>query len=81
MAGNVRVPIHERAIGILLPRPHVKRIERWQAEGIRALEIMKKLPPDALESLAFPGLEAPRQELLVYGARCQPLGAFPTAPV
>src|SRR5438876_3981061 len=35
--------IHKRAIGIFLPRPHVKRIKRREAEAIRALEIMKEL--------------------------------------
>src|SRR2546429_6889667 len=28
-----RVPIHKRAIGIFLPRPHVKRIKRREAEA------------------------------------------------
>src|SRR6266481_6534191 len=44
LAGNVGVPIHERAVGIFLPRPHMQRVERWEAEAIGAFEIMKELP-------------------------------------
>ena len=38
------MPIHERAVGILLPCPHMKRVERRKSEAIGALEIMKELP-------------------------------------
>jgi len=43
LAGNVGVPIHERAIGIFLPCPHMKRVERWESEAIWAFEIVKEL--------------------------------------
>ena len=37
------VPVDERAGGAVLPRPHVQRVERRQAEAIGALESMKQL--------------------------------------
>ena len=43
------MPIHERAIGILLPRPHVKRIERWETKAIRALWIYSGGMPETVE--------------------------------
>src|SRR5437773_6581943 len=37
------MPIHERAVGIFFPRPHMKRVERGKPEAIGALKIMKEL--------------------------------------
>src|ERR1041385_5198427 len=37
------MPIHERAVWIFFPRPHMKRVERGKPEAIGALEIMKEL--------------------------------------
>jgi hypothetical protein len=41
LAGNVGVPIHEGAVGILLPGPHVKGVERGKPEAIGTFEIME----------------------------------------
>src|SRR5271154_356507 len=35
---NVRVPVHKRAVGILLPRPDMQGVERRQAKAIGAVE-------------------------------------------
>src|SRR5690349_3443272 len=43
-ARNIRVPVHERAIGIILPRPDVQSVERRQPEAIWSVEQMEKLP-------------------------------------
>src|SRR5215831_10297761 len=43
LARNVRVPVHECAIGIVLPGPHVERIKRRESETIRAVEQVEKL--------------------------------------
>jgi hypothetical protein len=37
------VPVHERAIGVLLPRPDMQSVERREPETIGALEQVKKL--------------------------------------
>src|SRR5437763_6166710 len=37
------VPVHERPIRILLPRPDVKRDERGESEAVGTLEVMKEL--------------------------------------
>ena len=37
------MPVHEGAVGIVFPGPHVKRVERGQAKTIGALEIMEEL--------------------------------------
>src|SRR5689334_25304108 len=37
------MPIHERAVGILFPRPHMKGVERGESKTIWALEIVKEL--------------------------------------
>src|SRR6476620_10668547 len=44
VAGHIRVPVRKRAVRIVLPRPHVQRIEGIQAEAIGAVEEMKQLP-------------------------------------
>src|SRR5882762_11096488 len=43
LARNVGVPVHERAVGILLPRPDMQRVERREPEAIRTVEQMEKL--------------------------------------
>src|SRR5215467_9991482 len=43
LARNVGVPVHERAIGVVLPRPDMQSVERREPEAIGALEQMKKL--------------------------------------
>jgi hypothetical protein len=43
LAGNVWVPVHERAIRIVLPRPDMQRVERWESEAIGGVEQMKGL--------------------------------------
>jgi len=44
LARNVRVPVHERPVGILLPRPDMQRVERREPKTIGGFEQMKKLP-------------------------------------
>ena len=43
-AGDIRVPVHERAGRILLPSPHVQRVERRQPEAVRGWEVVEQLP-------------------------------------
>ena len=43
-ARHVRVPVHERAIGIVLPGPDMQSVERRQPETIRSFEQVEKLP-------------------------------------
>src|SRR4051794_29239442 len=42
-AGHARVPIDERAIGIVAPGPDMQFVERLQAEPIRAVNKLKRL--------------------------------------
>src|SRR6516162_2486991 len=42
-ARNVRVPVDESALRILLPGPDMERVEGREAEAIRAVEQMKEL--------------------------------------
>src|SRR5262249_51798315 len=41
--GNVGVPVHKGAIGIVLPGPDMQGIERRQPKTVGALKIMKEL--------------------------------------
>src|SRR3954463_6586081 len=43
VARHVGIPVHERAVRIVLPRPHMQRGERRQSEAIRAGEVMEPL--------------------------------------
>ena len=43
LARNVGMPVYERAVGILLPRPDMQRVERWEPEAIRSFEQVKEL--------------------------------------
>src|SRR6266498_3956881 len=43
LAGNVRVPVDERAVGILLPRPDMQCVERREPEAVGAFKQMKEL--------------------------------------
>lgn len=52
--------------------PNAPPLVGYKWDTTDSMRLIPKLRPDALESLAFPGLEEPRQVLLVYGARCQP---------
>jgi dTDP-glucose 4,6-dehydratase len=38
VARDARVPIHERAVRVLTPRPHVQLVERVQSKAIRAVD-------------------------------------------
>ena len=40
---NIRVPVHESSVRIVLPRPDMQRVERRQTEAIGKLEVMKEL--------------------------------------
>ena len=37
------MPVHEGTVGVFFPRPHVQRVERRQAESVRAFEQVKEL--------------------------------------
>src|SRR5262249_59349233 len=43
VARHVRVPVRERAQRIVLPRPHVQRVERRQPEAVWRVEEVKEL--------------------------------------
>src|SRR3954451_16106655 len=43
LAGNFRVPAHERAVRIILPRPDMQDIECREPEAIGGFPIMKEL--------------------------------------
>jgi imidazolonepropionase-like amidohydrolase len=43
VAGNLGVPVHERAAGVFLPGPDMQRVERREPEAIGTLEQVKKL--------------------------------------
>src|SRR5262245_36281302 len=43
LAGHIRMPVHECAVRILLPRPHMQRVERRKPEPVRSLEIVEEL--------------------------------------
>ena len=43
LAGNAGVPVHERTVGVIFPRPNMQCVEWLQSEAIGALEIMKEL--------------------------------------
>src|SRR5437016_9005782 len=47
IARHVRVPVHERTGGILLPGPHMQCVERRKSEAVGTLEEMKELTPSA----------------------------------
>src|SRR5437016_72599 len=68
LAGDVGVPIHEGTVGVLLPCPHVKRVERWQPEAIRAFEIMEELSHELWRPL-------PRMSLVPVACNHQKVGA------
>ena len=38
------MPIHESSIGVLLPRPHMQRVERRKSEAVRCIEQVQQLP-------------------------------------
>src|SRR5215471_15497122 len=42
-AGNIRMPVHKRAVGILLPRPHMQRVKGRKPEAIGSIEQVKEL--------------------------------------
>src|SRR5436853_7694478 len=42
-AGNVGMPVDERAVRIVLPRPDMQRVKGWQPEAVGSLEIMEQL--------------------------------------
>src|SRR5687767_14340628 len=52
-AGDLRMPVHEHAGGVLLPRPDMQRIESRQAEAVRALEQMQELSHELRRADAF----------------------------
>ena len=39
----MRMPVHKRTVRIVLPCPHVQRIERRQAEAIGRLKVLEEL--------------------------------------
>src|SRR5690349_106707 len=43
VARNLRVPVHEGARGVVLPGPDVQRVEPWQPEPVRRLELLELL--------------------------------------
>jgi hypothetical protein len=46
VAGDQRVPVDERAIRILAPRPHVQLVVRRQAEAVRSIDELEQLPAE-----------------------------------
>src|SRR5262249_62059670 len=43
IAGNIGVPVHKRAVRILLPGPDMQRVEGRKPEAIGGLEVMEDL--------------------------------------
>src|SRR4051794_27686189 len=58
LARNFRVPIHKRAVRIVLPRPDMQRVKGRKPEAIRTFPIMKKLAHELRRTLVFlvPGI-------------------------
>ena len=42
------MPVHERAVGIVLPRPDVQGVERRETEAVGRVEEMKRLSHELL---------------------------------
>src|SRR5262247_3646010 len=51
VARDVRVPVRERPVRILLPRPHMQRVEGIQPEAVGAVEQMEQLTVQRRRSL------------------------------
>ena len=53
VARDVRVPVHEPAVRIVLPGPHVQRIERVEPEPVWAVEQVKQLTHELAAAFAW----------------------------
>lgn len=51
LARSVGVPVHERAIGIILPRSDMQRVERREAKVVRAVEQIRALLAHTLQDI------------------------------
>src|SRR5262245_64943637 len=60
VARHVRVPVRERAERIVLPRPHVQRVERREPEAVRRIEEVKEL-----------SVQLGRMRMMLVSVRCK----------